>query len=211
MQLLTKINVHRLSLNVSVAKGCTAKGKKTPGKAMKGPKEDVVEKILCFLYENHEVGTTSVPEEQVVLVSGYARADSTGYRKAANQIIKIDELAERSSKCWSLTEKGIKVLETKAGPKIKPFSNHEMEVFIKQRILKMSQKKVPEEKLNSVWNVLRDGKVHSREELLLAAGYKRPDSTGYREIMKWMKKLELVETTGTSFKFIAEKVAPFDE
>ena len=61
--------------------------------------------------------------------------------------------------------------------------------------------KAPAKALDAIWNVLLDGKGHTQEALLAAADYKRSDSTGYREIMKWFKKLDLVEKEGKLFKF----------
>ena len=61
--------------------------------------------------------------------------------------------------------------------------------------------KAPTKAVESIWNVMLDGQGHAQEELLTAAGYQRADSTGYREVMKWFKKLELVEKQGKLFHF----------
>ena len=125
---------------------------------------------------------------------------------------------EKSSKMVRLTEKGLEYAQEKYGDSNqnfqKPTTNQEVADHYKAKILKFSKGKVPALKLDAIWNVLSDMKPHERDELLAAADYKRPDSTGYREIMKWMKKLELVlcgASTKTSVEFVAPKIAPFSE
>lgn len=61
------------------------------------------------------------------------------------------------------------------------------------REIVLSNAIAPEKEVLVIWNVLIDGKDHSGNELLTVAEYSRPDSTGCREVMKWFKKLELVE------------------
>ena len=61
--------------------------------------------------------------------------------------------------------------------------------------------KAPEKAIDAIWNTLRDGKAHTAQDLYTAAGYQRKESTGYRQTMKWLKKFDLVEKEGQSWKF----------
>ena len=162
-------------------------------------------------------GEVNVKEEHVVKAAGYERADSTGYRNAMKELKNLGYV-EKSSKMVRLTEKGLEYAQEKYGDSNQnfqlPTTNQEVADHYKAKILKFSKGKVPALKLDAIWNVLSDMKPHERDELLAAADYKRPDSTGYREIMKWIKKFELVAsgvTTKTSFQFVAEKITPFSK
>ena len=158
------------------------------------------------------MGMTDVKEDTVLKESGYARTESTGYRNARTQVTKESGFVEKTGKTMRLTEKGMHHMSAKAGTVAKPTTNKEVEESYKARIMKFAKGKAALEKaLNAIWQVLRDCEFHGRDELLLAAGYKRPDSTGYREIMKWMNQLGLVEKSKGSFKFVADTIYPFDE
>ena len=155
----------------------------------------------------HQVGIHSVKEKDVLLKTGYARTDSTGYRNAMKELTKDLGHVVKSKGEMSLTEGGHRYIAAN-GLKVKvmPATMKEHQEQLKETILKNA--KAPEKALIALWDVLADGKSHTRDELLAAAGYKRPDSTGYREIMKWFNNLELVEKDGNRYKF-TDKVYRF--
>ena len=109
-------------------------------------------------------------------------------------------LAKSSGKL-SLTEQGLEFIDQNGGVqmKITPPTMEENQEKLKQSIL--DNAKAPAHAVDAVWDLLMDGQGHEATELLEVAGYKRPDSTGYRELVKWLKKLELVEKQGKSFSF----------
>jgi hypothetical protein len=72
----------------------------------------------------------------------------------------------------------------------------------------LSHAKAPSNAVFAIWDVMIDGEDHSGTELMAAAGYSRPDSKGYREVMKWFKMLDIVEKNGQNFKF-TDKVYKF--
>jgi predicted transcriptional regulator len=176
---------------------------------------DARENILDCLYENHEVERSRVPESEVLGASGYARTDSTGYRKIMKELTKESELVEKKNKELWLTEKGIKEMESKPGKSVarKPKkTNADVEELYKKQVIKSGKGKVPADKLELLWGCLRDRRAHSVEELLAVTQYSRADSTGYREIMKALKTLGLIEKSGKSaWKFIEKKVFPMKE
>lgn len=153
-----------------------------------------------------------VDETELLVISGYARADSTGYRNIMKKLKVECRYIEKSNKKVSLTEAGVKFMQAKSGDDIqKPTTNKSMEEFFKTMIIKTGKGKVPADKLNIVWELLSDKEPHSIQEILEKTGYTRPDSTGYRAIIKGMKDSKLIEKEGKSYKFIVEKVFPFPE
>ena len=176
-----------------------------------GSKGDTVNIILAYLYEMHEMGTEDVKEDHVLKETGYSRTDSTGYRDARKKIIKEMGFVKKTGDTMRLTEEGKKHMSANAPKVPKPTTNKEMEVVLKARIAKFSKGKAPEKAINTIWSLLSDGKVHKQDEILIACGYKRADSTGYRETMKQMLKLGLVEKLGQgSFQFVSKTAFPFD-
>ena len=205
------------STKSSVAKANKTSSKPKQGGGTNGKLAEVVDKILSFLFEMYEMGTTVVKEDQVLKESGYARTDSTGYRAAMKEVIKNLGYVQKSAGTMSLTEEGLKYMSSKQGNTATktPTTNKEVEESLKKRIMKFSKGKAPQKALDAIWDVLKDNDEHERDELVAAGGYKRPDSTGYREIMKWMKQLDVVEQPSTGkkgmFKFNSKTVYPFDK
>jgi len=195
-------------ITASNTKASPAKAKTTKAKAAKGGKGDVVAHIRNYLCEMHNLGFETVSEDQLLHEIGYARADSTGFRKASKELIKeLGHVEKVDGKNYKLTEEGKKHANPSETPKM--MSNKDVEEQKKAQIIKLSKGKVPAAKLDAIWAVLGDGEAHTTDELLQATGYKCTDSTGYRVIMKWLKNLELIEKDSGSFKFVAEKVFPF--
>lgn len=192
----------------STDKPKAAKGKSSNPKAKKaaagssggGGKGDTAEIIRSYLHGMHQVGINSVDEKEILLKTGYARKDSTGYRKAMKELTKELNHVEKTKGQLALTEEGHRYIAAN-GLKVTviPATNEDHQEQLKETILKNA--KAPEKALRAIWGILEDGKPHPGDELLEAAGYKRKDSTGYREIMKWLNKLELLEKVGTSFMF----------
>ena len=152
-----------------------------------------------------QVGIMQVDESEVLDKTGYARTDSTGYRTALKALTKeLGHVVKQAGKL-SLTQAGLDYI-AQHGIQIQNVSAPTMEEHqakLKSTIL--ANAKAPAKALDAIWNVMLDGKGHLAEELLAAADYKRADSTGYREIIKWFKKLEVVEKQGKLF-FFTDKV-----
>jgi len=89
---------------------------------------------------------------------------------------------------------------------VAPATMEEHQEQLKDNLLKNAN--VPHTKLVAFWDLMMDGKAHSQEELLAATEYKRTDSKGYREILKWCKKLDLLENVRGGFMF-TDKVYRF--
>jgi len=172
-----------------------------------GAKGDTKEIIRSYLYDMHKIGIDSVDEKEILLKTGYARTDSTGYRKTMTELVKDLGQVQKSSGKLSLTEEGLSYMAANGSTvKVAPVTMEEHQEQLKDNLLKNA--KVPKAKLDAFWDVMVDGEDHTHEELLAATEYTRKDSTGYREILKWCKKLDLLETISGGFKF-TDKVYRF--
>ena len=175
------------------------------------PMEEAQQKILDFLFDIHLMGVDSASEEEVLVQSGYSHIKSTGYSKVMKVLTKESCYVQKAKGVVSLTDAGIKIMEIKSGGTKAPRTNKSIEDFYKKKIVKIG-KKVPEEKLNVIWDLLRDRQAHSAASMLKAAGYKHPKSTGFCAIMKALKACQLLVEEGKShWKFRVEKVFPYAE
>lgn len=174
-------------------------GKKKLVKKKGLAKGDPIEIILAKMAELDKIGITSVTEELLLKATGYARSDSTGYRKATKKLIKelqyLSKATVNKSTSYSLTEKGRSHLLEKGTIVVpeEPKTNQEQHQQFLETL--QSMVKAPVAKLEAIFGKLLDGKWHAAGDLLALAGYNRPDSTGYRNIMSGMNKLGLLETT----------------
>lgn len=185
----------------------TASSRRGDAFSVKKNKGDTAEIIRSYLYGMHQINIHSVDEKDILLKTGYTRTDSTGYRKVMKQLAKEFGHVEKKKGQLALTEEGHRYIAANGlTVQVLPATNEEHQEQLKEIILKNA--KAPEKALRSVWDVLVDGKAHTSDELLQATGYKRKDSTGYREIMKWLNKLELLEKNGKFVRF-TDKVYRF--
>jgi len=200
----------------TVTKGKAVKANKTTAKkttknaaANTGNDKDVVVVIRDYLYEMYDAKLKEVSEDQLLLVTGYACADSKGFRIPVKTLVHELKHAAKDKKIFSLTAEGVRFMEANGGSSgsAKAVSNEDHHDKLKEKIHKLDSR-APMNKLDAIWQVLLDGKSHEQDELLESAGYKRPDSKGYAMIMKWLRKLELVTKEGTAFQF-TNKVFPF--
>lgn len=172
-----------------------------------GSKGDPVDTIRCYLYAMRQAGMAQVDEADVLTAAGYKRTDSTGYRRAMKELIKESGHVIRVGKgVLSLTEAGV-AFQQEHGPVVEfaapTMENHQATLL--QTLL--GHVKTKETVVRDLWNLLLDGKEHTTEELLKVGGYKRTDSTGFREFMKRVKKMELLEKgTGKNSWIFTDKV-----
>ncbi|KAL3935900.1 MAG: hypothetical protein SGARI_002780 [Bacillariaceae sp.] len=172
-----------------------------------GVKIETIETIHNYLWEMYEADVESVNEDELVKKTGYNRADSKGFRNAVKFVVNTQGYATKGNKKLSLTEAGIEYCHETFGS-TKPTSNEEAAERFKADMIALWEKKIKAEALDKVWNILADGSSHSNETLFTAAGYKRADSKGYAVIMKWGKKLGLIEKSSGEVSF-TDKVFPF--
>ncbi|CAB9498713.1 expressed unknown protein [Seminavis robusta] len=173
-----------------------------PPSAPRRSQQQVNEDFLRVMMELRLVlRTEDIPEKLLVLMVGYKNTASTGYLKAKSHHRKANRI-QVSKGIVRLTEAGIE-----AGPDVDPpRDNREIQARIKELV--KQKKGVPSDKLDIVFDILLDGQMHSKAELLEAAHYKHPSSTGFLKIMSAMKELGLTEGDSKSVKF-TKIVFPF--
>lgn len=147
-----------------------------------------------------QVGIDQVDEKEILFKTGYARTDSKGYRNAIKELVKELGHVSKSKGTLSLTGAGLAYIEENGlAVEVKPATMEDHQAELRNALTEHA--KAPATKSLAIWDVLVDGKTHSSTELLEAAEYQRTDSKGYREIMTWLRKLELLEKEGKCFKF----------
>ena len=150
-------------------------------------------KILAVMFEKLDWDVTEVPEDELVLSSGYSRADSRGYRDGKKILLETG-MMEKVGKSFKLTAKGLQERPEGVERPQQPKTNKDHQEQTYERLLK--KLKVPEAKFRAFCDVLIDGKEHSNDELLKASEYKAADSRGYRDILKVLKDHKLLEPSG---------------
>jgi hypothetical protein len=176
-----------------------------------GTIEETADKIRSYLFTMREAGMNAMPEADVLGVAGYSRTDSTGYRKVMKELTKELKHVEKSKGEVSLTEAGVAYVQQHGGVVevvVPTMEDHQAKLLSTLE----SQAKAPARAIHDMWNLLIDGHPHSSKELLKISGYGRPDSTGFREVMKWMKKMELIKNGSTKGTWVfTDKVYRFGQ
>lgn len=86
-----------------------------------------------------------IPEEEVLVHSGYKSFDSTGYRAIMTELTKENQPVEKRAKKEWLTVEGIRIMAAKTDSlSSKPKTNAIVEVFYKDKIVKMGKGKFPD-------------------------------------------------------------------
>jgi hypothetical protein len=188
------------------------KAKSMPAKKTKasGSKGDTAEVIMTYMADMLASGVTEVTEDALLKATDYAGHDSKGFRNPVKQLVKELEYLVKTVKTYSLTEKGVEYLQKNGKIAAEPTSLEEHQTRIKKMLVK-GTRKAPEAKLEAIWNKLLGGDICTQHELLEASGYKGADSSGYKNIMKQMRTMKLLdETVGKGrFKF-TDKVLKFE-
>ena len=144
--------------------------------------------ILQAMADLYAVGVTSASLHAVAAQAGYKGIEGKAFRTAVKQL-RDAGIINRTKDEIELTEKGIKEEMPEAATV--PDSSA-MQAKLLEHILK--EKGVPsEEKTTKVYNCLLDGKPHSKKDLAKLAGYAGDDSKPFRNLMKRMLTLKIVE------------------
>jgi uncharacterized protein YdcH (DUF465 family) len=147
-----------------------------------------------------QMGQETVSEKDLLIKTNYSRTDSKGYRDAMKRLCE-DGHVKKTKGNVSLTDDGMSFVEENrlADETVQVVTMEDHQAQLKDHIVKNAD--APEPKVLAVWNFLLDGKLHDTSELLEVSGYSRTDSKGYREIMMWLNKLDLLEKAGKKFRF----------
>ena len=152
------------------------------------------EKLMQALADMSSFGKMTFDVKAVAAQSGYSCITGKAVREALKDL-KNEKVFERTKNGLTLTEEGIKLLP-KADESNLPTDEGAQEKMLEQ-ISKSGKSKcgafTNEEKTKAVFEVLLDGKAHSREELAEAAGYKRIDIKAFRNLINQMTDLGCLE------------------
>ena len=185
------------------------KAKPTQSKT-NGNKGDPIKAILTKMGEMKMIGINEVKEEELVKATGYARHDSKGHRNAVNHLVRdVAYISKNPGKVYVLTEKGYKHLIESGIIELPKEPANEEEYFEQLLGLLFKSVKAPKPKIQALWDTLKDEQPHPITELVKVAGYERPDSKGYRNIIKGMDTLELVEKCSNKCLKFTAKVFKF--
>lgn len=132
---------------------------------------------------------------------GYAHPQSTGFLRAKAKLRKKNFI-KLSKGTIRLTEDGLNAAPDDADA---PVENR----AVQERLRSILHEKVkPIEKFDKIFDKLLDGQTHSKQDLLAAAGYNHPQSTGFLKSMSAMRELDLLEKSGKAAFRLADIAFP---
>lgn len=179
---LTVSSAAKAAMKPKAAKKSRATKPKAPSrKTSTGEKVPVEHLILSSLKELLDLGITAPPRLQVAVFSGYSCLQSKGYVRAMKELKTKGYIEYPDSKSVCLTQAGI----AKAPSATAAAMNNEQ---VQQRFKGMLKDKAPE-----VFEVLKDGRAHDREQVAAAVGYSCLQSKGFVKALKQIKGLNLIE------------------
>ena len=161
--------------------------------------------ILAKMAEMDQIGVTEVMEVILLQATGYARNDSNGYRNAVKELIKergyIDKTSKDKKITYQLTTNGRKFLVDSGQIVVapEPTNNDELHEHLKGMLSKMV--KAPPQKIEAVFNKLKNGNWYSVKELVEVCGYANSNTKSYRRIISGMKALDILEKSKHKLRF----------
>ena len=143
-----------------------------------------------------------IPLKLVVFMVGYAHPQSTGFLRAKAKLRKKNFI-EVSKGELRLTADGINAAPHDVDV---PTGNRDVQKRLRSIL---HQKVKPIEKFDKIFDKLLDGNTHTKQDLLAAAGYNHPQSTGFLKSMAAMRELDLIEKTGQAAFRLSDIAFPF--
>ena len=134
------------------------------------------EKICNSLMELRALNIYKPPRIQVALSAGYSNIKSNGFVKSLSQLCKSGLISYPDKTSLSLTQGAVASL-----PAVTPPPNNEA---LQERICRLlvnqkKGKKVGSSKTALIFDALKDGKVHTRQDIANAIGYTNLKSDGF--------------------------------
>jgi len=170
--------------------------------------QEVREKLLEEMIKNYTFGMKEVPMDMLAAAVGYKNPRSDAIT-AAMKLLMSDGVAEKTKNICKLTDKSVKQYVPEEAPAASP--EEAMEQFRKQLEMKLAGfNATVQEAAQAVWDLLKDGKKHTMEEVVGVTSYNMERSTGFAEVMKAMKQLGFTEKANKKLWF-TDKVFIFPE
>jgi hypothetical protein len=208
--------------NKSTTKKISPTKKKTTGKSTKSSsssQDDTAATMLKFLSKMAALNQNQVKESELLKATGYAGADSKGYRFPLKELMKTKGWLYKDSsgntktkdKVIGLTDEGrdhcINIGLLTLPKEVTTQEEHLEQV---KTLLDKAAKTFGATPTNitKVWNLLMDGQYHTIKELLDIMGYAGIDSKGYRHAIKSFDNQGLIEKDNKAYRF-ADKMYKF--
>jgi hypothetical protein len=136
------------------------------------------------------------------------KAECTRAKKKPRESEFKGDTEELIMTTYSLTKKGVELLKKKGKIPPEPTSLEEHQARIKMLVEVASM--APAAKVEAIWNKLLGGETCTHKDLLEASRYRGADCCGYKNIMKQMQNMKLLDETMGEGKFkLSDKVLKF--
>jgi len=171
----------------TVSKCSPAKKKKTTKPRIagaKGPKVPVEEKILSTLKYLHSINIGTPSRKQIGLLCGYKNILSQGFATALTKLKKEGLIQYPAKGTVGLTEPGIAASALLSTSSDMPKTNADVQERIRSLL---SGKEI------IMFDLLLDGKYHTKIEIAEAAGYSNLLSQGFTGGLKKLESFDLIE------------------
>lgn len=151
-------------------------------------------KFLQAAADQHAINPGPQDLKAVAMDAGYKGIEGKAFRKAV-QNLKQEGLLNRSKNVITWTDKGIADFpEAKAPP-----SQEERQTMFFEKLCKDPEGYpggLPsEEKIKVVFNILLDRESHTKEQLAKAAGYSATDTKKFRNLMKRLEAIKVIDSS----------------
>ena len=176
----------------------------------------VAEKMKKELVESYNMGLTEMDLKTLALAAGgYTNPRSDAILAAKAILIEEEGVVEKckidKEQGLKLNSKGVENLVPEEPPIASNEAALEKHWTLFEKKLSSGTKTNSSKALGSakaMWDLLLDGKTHTKEQLLEVSHYKMVRSTGFPETVNVFTDLGLVDKEGNNFCF-ADKVFPF--
>ena len=165
------------------------------------PKSGVVGRICDAMIELRALGLHEPSTKHVALFSKYPGANNHGFNKALGAA-KREGYVEKVKDVVRLTEFTISSQPLMAPPK----DNEEAQEHL--RNLLKAVKCFPT-KIDDLFEVLKDGRSHSRETVAVATGYTSADDFGFKKMLSKLSGLGMIKYPSTNSVQLADIAFPY--
>ena len=189
---------HKTSGNVkkSPAKKAASAKAKTGNN---GSVADVESRILEKMAKRYSFGVIEVSKDEVLKFAGYSFATARRFIDATKSLQEKGHVEYlRSSKSYRLTEVGLQ--QVPSVQREKPKSNSDFHAQLKEDF--------ESPKADQLLDMLADGRVHDRQTVCIALGYKYQTATAFAKSVKELNTLGFLEAAGRGKFKLTDKAFP---
>ena len=173
--------------------------------------QEVRDKMLNIMVKNYNMGIKTMSLPTLASECGYTNHRSDAIIEAVKQLTKTEDLMTKTKMDCSLTQAAIDEHASEEPQAQDPEQAMEQFWNLFQKKLDSQTKtkgQAAQLAAKHVWDLLKDGKVHSLQDMVDVTSYKARNSSGFEGIMKALKDLEFSEKVGQDYRF-TDKMFPF--